>query len=201
MFENLMNQWSELVASDALQNLLKSFAWVDYIAVTLVLLGLLYGLRKGLMRMLAEVLELVAVIVIAMHLYPKVTYYLTQTIDQLPRTAAEPLAYIVTFSLVWVLVTILDSYLKRLIKTELFWPLKFLGGGFLGVVSAIFVLGILMKAISFFPLPASKKVFEKGRSAFGAQMVQIPHKTYKIVTNPSALLKGTVEGKKQEEAL
>lgn len=164
------------------------FIWLDWVALTIFILGLLYGIRKGMMRMLAEIVEMTFVIYMTMEIYPKVAYYLVNNISNLSTKIATPISFLVTLCLAWVFTAIIDGYLRKLLQTQLIFPVKLLGGAILGCLGSLLVLGIFVQIINLMPVAHWKKPFQSGYSVTGKYLLGVLPRTHEIVASPATLL-------------
>ena len=94
-------------------HLMERVQWVDWLTVAFVLLGMAYGSRKGLMRELVELLELVAVILLTYNYRGILLGFVKTLLPNFTDRTLAPVILIATALLFWGLIAMVDGFFKK----------------------------------------------------------------------------------------
>ena len=164
---------------------LAHFHWVDWFAVMFVIAGILYGLRNGLMSELAEILEILIVIVLTHEYYVRLNFLLRQLFSKLSEAPLPAVSFILTGGLIWFVVAFAASRLRKLVHTQTLPLLRISGGAVLGAVHALLIFSFMSQAVLLMPITSLKKAYESGGSQFGAAIASLSPKVHQIITERS----------------
>lgn len=181
MFDWIFNWFDQLAQSIVWKSFLGHFQWIDWLALFFVIGGVIYGIRKGLMGEVAEIVELTIVICLVHGNYEKLIFFLDKNFGQLPSESLPVISFIVTATLVWFVVAYIASRLKSLVHTETSTFLRMLGGALFGAVHFILLLSFLLQALYLMPLRATKKIFELGGSLSGYYLARVTPSLYHFI--------------------
>ncbi|MCX7822020.1 MAG: CvpA family protein [Syntrophobacterales bacterium] len=134
------------------------FNTLDYIFLTILLLCVFRGLWKGGIVILFNVVGLIAGFITAIHVYPQVGALLKSLIPSLSKP--DLVAFIVVFFLSWFVIGGIGHWLSSLFAKA---KLKFLDrllGGFIGLVLAIAIQGMVFLALTLF-LPLTHPILKE----------------------------------------
>lgn len=202
--EAIASFWGNLVSffenSDVLSSLAGA-AWIDWIAVFGVFLGFIWGVKQGIMRMIVEIAELMLVIFLVMLVYKNLAGFLSNILGSGAYKVAEPIAFFLTTAIVFLAVAFIDSFLKKLMHTEVVAPLRILGGAILGMIHSILLLGLLTQAVLTWPFWGTKKVFEPGNSKFGSALRVVVPVVFDLMTDPDVAFDRFKKDKKKKPAV
>ena len=134
--------WSRMKTDIAWDTIKAQISPVDWVYLVLILVAVFYGAKRGLMRIIAEILETIVVIVLTFSIYKKAAYFMNAVIPGLKMSLAIPIAYFVVLSLIFLMVSIIDSYLKKTMHTQLLAPIRILGGAALGFIHGVLILSM-----------------------------------------------------------
>ena len=181
---NTLSDWIQRLMQKAFwQTFLQGVDWIDIAFAIFVLIGLVYGARKGLMRELAEIFELLIFNFLVYRFFEKIIIVLSNNFPGLSQGVTAPAGFILTAMAVGVILTVIDSYLKRLVHTQLIAPIRVLGGMILGVCQWVFLLSFISQAILLLPIGSLHKTYLKGNSHTGQWMAKLSPEVYKRMTS------------------
>ncbi|MFA7002025.1 MAG: CvpA family protein [Candidatus Omnitrophota bacterium] len=166
--------WVEQVSRGLISRpFLMSFEWIDWLVVSMVLLGILAGMRKGLMREIVLVFEMFIITYILFEYYQTLAFYLESRIPFLGELYAGAVVYVVILFALMFAVRLIDALTRKWIQTTLVSPLRILGGATMGAVRVLLVLSLLSQVFLLVPLKTVQRVFEPGNSRFGYQVSKL----------------------------
>ncbi len=153
----------------------------DYFFLTFLLLGLIYGIKRGFLRTTVELFEFFIVIFAVVGNYDWLSANLVHWLQKLPESVAKPTAYFLILSLVWAAVIVIDQNLKQLIQAKTFPPLKIFGGAILGVLYFLLIFALISKGLSLMPQDSISRLFNVGNTRFGSALSDIPLDLYAAI--------------------
>lgn len=163
------------------QMVFSHFQWVDWFTLIFLLIGFFYGIRKGLMRELAEILEVVIVMFLAMKYAGPMENFIRDAVAFIPKDYAPGVAFILTTAGIGFLVLFIDRYLSKWFQAKAAGALRVVGGALLGLAHAMLFWSLMSHAILLLPLPKLKPIYESGKSYTGAAVKEIVPKVYNTV--------------------
>lgn len=131
------------------QAITSSFSYLDIIFGILLILGLIQGLKAGLIRAITSLLAWVAGLYVAIHF----SYFLLDYLKEYLSWNLETLniaAFVLTFIIVVLLFSIIGQFLTRLSQLLALGILNRLLGGVFGLLKSAFVLSVLIMFFSSF---------------------------------------------------
>lgn len=184
MFDWFFKLFDKLTQSVVWDTLLSHFQWVDWFAGIFLIIGILYGLKNGLIAEIGEILELTIVIFIVHDQYGQLVHLMTKYMDYIPAVYRPPTAFVVTAAPVFSLVHFIFTQLKKLIHADVIKPLKYIGGVLLGAVHLLLFYSFLVQAILLIPSHDLKKSLDKGNSYTGEYIAKLSPAVYEIFKHP-----------------
>ena len=154
-------------------SVLSRFEWVDWFTALFVIVGVIYGVKTGLLRMLAEILEAVAVIYAVYRFYPPVADYFQKTFEKLYPYYVHTACFLLVSVILFLVMRIIDDQLVKIFHTRLAGPLRGLGGALLGVFYSLMIWSFFSQAIVMTNDLRLKRVYEPGSSLTGAVVKKI----------------------------
>jgi len=121
----------------------------DYVAIALFVIGAIYGLQRGALRMVTSVVALAAAIYCASFYYNRAGAF-AETQLGTSHTVGAVIGFVAVFALIFAAVEIIGSFAIRLTQVVHMSPLDRLAGGLLGAAVAGVFAGLavmLMAAI------------------------------------------------------
>jgi membrane protein required for colicin V production len=122
--------------------------WLDYTIIGLVVLSIVGGAIRGLIKEVLPLVSLVVAIVLSYKVGPELQPYVLDWLKN--DTAAYVFAFVTVFLVAWILIGLLGGMLTKLVKATAAGPLDKLFGGILGLVRGIAVAVILVVALLAF---------------------------------------------------
>ena len=138
-----------------------TFNWVDGLIAIILVINLLYGLRRGLIRTLFGMLGLIIAIYLCFKGTPAVAEILFTL--RISGTAAYITALVLLFIFVYFLINEIGRHIQSLLKESDFKTSDKIGGSLCGLIKGIlYTLFIIIPLIeNIFSSPALLKAFEQ----------------------------------------
>ncbi len=185
MMDWLFGWIDKILQSYIWTSFLSRFEWVDWFTVAFILVGLIYGAKQGLFRTLAEILELIIVILAVWAFYPQLAVQLGKLMHTRPTPWIKTAGFFMTAAVCFLAVRFVDSKISKLFHTKLAAPIKILGGALLGMVYAALFWSLLSQGLTLPQIPAINKVYEQGNSLTGKKIKDLAPKIYGLLPRPS----------------
>lgn len=173
------------------QSVLSHFQWIDWFALVLFVVGVIYGLKSGLLSELAELLGAVIVIYVAHEFDDRLTGLVLRFV-QVPQETIAPMSFILVAVSAWFGLVFIAKYFKKFFHAKTAAPLSILGGGLMGGLHVIVLLSIVCHAIILLPLPSLHKTFEPGNSYSGDFLAQLTPRIHRVINRSIQSLRGKV---------
>ncbi|MBN1687870.1 MAG: CvpA family protein [Candidatus Omnitrophica bacterium] len=184
-----ITKWlEEVYGTVTVQSFLERLEWVDWLAFTFLILGILYGLKKGFLRELVEIAEMVLIVYLVMGIYEKIAAVIRAQTKKIPYDSADAVAYIFSGIVIWFVVMVIDNYGKKLFHAKAIKPIHYTGGAILGFFHWLLIYSFICLGLSFMPFWPVKMVFEVGNSYIGYKIVKIAPLVYEFVSLPVQFL-------------
>jgi len=87
---------------EAFNSFLLKLQWIDWYAFFCLVIGLIYGAIKGLVREVVEILELILIISLVTLLYGRVAVFLHASVEFIPNNFEKSIAFGLTTVVVWI---------------------------------------------------------------------------------------------------
>lgn len=185
MLDWFFNFFDQIAQNMVWQSIFAHFNWVDGFAMLFMILGIAYGLQKGLMSEIAEIFEICVVITLTHEFYVKLDYFLRVHFRKLPEEPIAAVSFILTGSIVWLIIGIAASQLKKLVHTQMAPLLRLSGGVFLGVIHLLLIYSFISQAVLLMPMAKLKTAYDVGNSTLGPAIARLSPKVHRIVTQRS----------------
>lgn len=175
------------------KSVLSHFQWIDWIVVVLFIMGVIYGLKSGLISELTEVLGAVIVIYVAHEFDDHLTRLVLKFI-QVPQETIAPMSFILVAVSAWFTLVFIAKYFKKFFHAKTAAPLSVLGGGLIGGLHVIVLLALVCQAIILLPLPSLHKTFEPGNSYSGEYLAQLTPRIHRVINRSIETARSKVVG-------
>lgn len=129
----------------------------DLVIVIIALLGLIDGLRKGLMQTIGSIAGVVCGIFAAKALSYMVAPYISLLFESAGQQVVQVISFVVLFVLTVILFRFVAILLSKLLKMVMLGWLNRLAGGLVAVMLYLFVLSITVNVVDY---------FDKGNAGF-----------------------------------
>ncbi len=168
----------------ALHNDLQSLHLFDLTFVLFLFLGMIYGMKRGFLRMMVETLEFCAVIFFTMDNYEWLALWMTQHFRKIsmPESLALGTAFFFLLTSVWAAVMVVDLYLKEWVSAKTQPILRVIGGGIFGIINFFLIFSMVCKGLFLIPNPEVQHVFWVGHSHFGPDLANVISDVYRLLT-------------------
>ncbi len=160
------------------RSVLSNFQWVDWVTILVLILGILYGIKKGLMRELAEILEAVFILFIVFSYYKKLAFFIRDYFPFIPDGFAPAVAFSVLIIPLWFAVAFIDGKLAQLFHTKTIGPVRIIGGGLLGCFHIFLLWSFISQPIILMPVYRIRRVYEDGNSYTGDKVRTFAPRVY-----------------------
>ena len=166
------------------RTLLARFQWVDWFTMAFGLIGMIYGMRRGLMREIIEILELVIIIFLIFTYSPTTTALFDTYLPQMTHRAIQPLGFILTTAFFWFAIAFIDGYLRKAVHAKMTGLVRTAGGALFGALHFIIIWSVISQALILMPMPYLTKLYEPGNSVSGEKIKNLAPKIHDMLTNP-----------------
>jgi len=136
------------------------------------------------MRVLAEIAEMGFVIYMVLEHYKKMGGWIHSLLPRLSINALNPVSFLLAVFLIWGSVIVADSFLKKLIHTQLFAPVRVIGGALAGGFYLLLIASLFAQAAVKIPLRSFTRVFEPGNSYAGSAIVRLAAGVHDFIDIP-----------------
>ncbi len=143
------------------------FIWIDWVTFLLFVIGVIYGAKRGLMREVAEILEVILVTCLVLEYFPTVGNSLLSLFSKAPRFIPDLTAYLLTTLVFGVIMILIDQRTQKWAKVQMIKPLRLLGGALLGGFHFLLLWSFISQPLSLLPLAVIQSVYERGSSYSG----------------------------------
>ena len=184
MMEKLHQLFLKLMDEMFWRALLSHIQWVDWITFGFLLAGFVFGMRKGFLREVAELLEVGIILTVTFIFQPMVLSFMTVYMPSFSQKTMAPAAFILTALCVWFVTSVIDKYFQQWIHGKLTGFLKTAGGGIVGVVHAFLIWSFISQAVVLMPLRAARQFYESGKSITGEAVKNFAPAVFAAVSEP-----------------
>ncbi len=164
------------------------FQWLDWITFVSVLLGLFMGMKKGLLREMVEIFELLIVITIVFEYTPEIAFLLKTGWTKISEGYARALAFFLLAVAVLLAVHFLDKIMQNWAHTQMIAPLRMVGGALLGGFHVLLLLSFFSQPILAIPVPAIRHLYQPENSLVGYGLSFLAPKAHQEMMQPIRLL-------------
>lgn len=188
IMEALHGIWLKIIDLVFWQTLINHFRWVDWITIGFVFFGLFIGVRKGLMRMLAEIMEMILILAVTFAFQPSVAIFLKSYLPSVSEKTLAPFAFMITAFCIWFVVAVIDKYAQMWLHAKIPGFLKTAGGALAGMFQLFLLWSFLSQAILMVPIAGAHKIYDAGKSTFGVYVKNFAPSVYRTISNPGQIL-------------
>ena len=182
--EPIFQLLDKIFASPIWVNTLSRLSWLDWFAAVLLVIGFLYGMKRGFIREIIEILETCVLIIVVFHFKTDVTAFL-QLRAGIPAEFASPVAFLALAIPTWWIIHWIDYRLSKLMHSKLTPLIKVVGGMVLGIVHVSLLLSFVSQVIILIPVQSLRRVFSEGASIAGPMLTNLAPSVYEAVSKPS----------------
>jgi membrane protein required for colicin V production len=130
--------------------------WIDVSIIIIILLNMIIGIRRGIIRGIINLIGIITAIFLAIFWFKEVGEYISIH-SQLSREIANILGFALIFLGIYLIVRIIEIFLKKILSLLFFSWIDGLGGALFGLAKGSLIVGILLVIITFIPLPVFLK--------------------------------------------
>lgn len=160
MFDWLGNLFQSILESLMWKSILLRFPWIDLVAYVFIFMGILVGMRKGLIRTLGLILEVGVWIVIVLEFHASAESMVNLFTPYSMRQWAGFIAFVILFVIVGVLVVAVADAVQKIFHTTLKGSIKTIGGGLAGGFCGLLFWSFLSQGFMTMPVkPIQKKYY------------------------------------------
>ena len=172
------------------KTLLSQVNWVDWFTLGFIILGVVYGSRKGFMREIVEILELFLVIFLSYDYKGFLFSFLRSLFPKMTSRMLEPTVLMLSFIFFALLIAFIDRYLQKIAHAQTAAPLKIIGGGLLGAMQFMLVWSLISQVLILAPYIHVAKAYEKENSVSGKNIETMAPAVYQALTQPAEFFSG-----------
>ncbi len=178
----------KLVQSAIWKTVLSQFEWVDWFTLALVIVGILYGAKRGLIREIVEILEMLLLLFIVYTFKEFLSGYLFTKVG-LTKQLSEPVAFLALTLPVWWVIHWIDHQFSKSFHTKLTGTIRVPGGMILGFAHILILWSFMSQIIIGIPIKSVQKVYQGKNSMTGPFVAQLAPTVYVAMTQPASLFK------------
>lgn len=149
----------------------------DWFAIFFALFGIAYGMRKGFVRELVEIAELMTIIFFTFSLHNIIVGVFANSLMISPERIA-PLVFLIAAWLIWMAIAFLDKMFSPYFSSKLPNVIKNLGGGILGAFHLFLIWCFFSQAVILIPSPKVQNVYADKQSVTGPIARDFPRKIH-----------------------
>ncbi|MBI3312954.1 MAG: CvpA family protein [Candidatus Omnitrophica bacterium] len=190
MFDKIFGWFESFVQGFALQSILQHFQWVDWLTVGFALLGIVMGIRNGMMGELGGIIEISIVNFFVFEYRDWLKRFIMANVREIPVNVAEAVSFLVLAAAIWFVVSAIFGFLGKLFHAEVAPSLRMIGGAVLGVIRFLIVFSFFSQFILLLPFDKIKVSYYKGQSYTGEGISKIAPKLHEAISNPYHLFTG-----------
>jgi hypothetical protein len=169
-------------------SLLSRIDWVDWFTIGFLLLGIVYGSRKGLMRILVETLELILIVYLVFAYKGILLGFVKFLLPKLSDRMLEPPVLILSAMVFWFVVAFIDKYLQKMVSAKTEPVLKMAGGAVFGALQFLIIWSFISHVLIIMPVFSMGRAYETGSSLTGSQVKGIAPFIHGMLSDPSKTL-------------
>lgn len=183
--DSILNFMDQFTQSELWRNTLSHFQWIDWVAVISVALGVFYGVKKGFLGVLGDIIQLILVIAVTLQFNPQITKGFQDYFGFLPTYAIPLLGFIASALIFWLAIGFIFGHLKKFVPAHTSSPLRFLGGAVAGGAYLFVFLSFVSQGILLAPWESLHRAYGKGVSYTGYTLSQMAPNIHQLVMHPS----------------
>ncbi len=164
------------------------FQWVDWVTLVFVLVGIVYGARKGMMREIVEILEMTLITILVLIYQKPLASLFNIYLSFIHDSSIPAVSFILLAGGIWGLVIFIDGHIKKWLHAQLPVWLKIAGGALLGAVHFLIIWSFISQGILLLPVPKIRKSYDSGHSITGVLVRKLAPKMLSIAQSPFALV-------------
>lgn len=159
------------------------FGWLDVVFLVVFVFGILYGMRKGLTKILPGLISVVAAQTVTVEYYKTFSEF-AEKIVPLPPHILDPVFFALLAVGTLTALFLGFKLLEHVATIEFKSPFNRVGGALGGVLQLVLLLGLACSFLVFIPVPFIKESLE-GRSLSGSYLAkssdQVHHLTMAVL--------------------
>jgi len=171
------------------KSVLSHFQWIDWMALALVMIGVLYGLKSGMLAELGEILGAVIVIYLAHEYDQTLAGFIMNLANQAPEGPTLAISFILVASGSWFLLAFIANRFKKLFHAKTAVPVSVVGGAFLGGVHILILLALVCQGILLLSITPLTKAFQPGSSYSGEFFAHLTPRIHETIQGAIAAVK------------
>lgn len=160
------------------------YQWMDWVIGFTVFMGVISGIRRGLMRELGVILELVFVTYLTLEYYKSLQDLVETYLRFLPESWGVPISYLLWGLIVWSAFFLIDRLLAKRIHAKASPLLQVLGGIFLGPLRLLLIFSLTVQWILLMPFDIIHPAFQEGNSRMGYFTARLAPRIHSILEQP-----------------
>jgi uncharacterized membrane protein len=156
--------------------------YFNWFLVFFLVLGLFYGMKKGMLRIGVEIIEFALVIFFVMGNYVWLCHELMGYCSRLSEKLAMPFAFFLIFSIVWAAVMVVDQTMQKWVQAKTATLLRVGVGAIFGVFYFFLIFSMVCTGLSLLPSKKIHSLFQIGNNRFGAMVATATPEMYDLMS-------------------
>lgn len=163
------------------QAMMSRWGFLDAFVLIFLLLGILYGIKKGLLRICVEILQLIFIFWLVYGNYKTVSHLVKHNLPLFPWNSADALSYFFLLAAVWAAVLMIDGSLQKWVRADTWAPLRAAGGAVFGLLHIGLVLSMLVNGLMLLPIKPLREFFGYGDSNAAPFVLRLAPEIYEYI--------------------
>lgn len=184
MLHSVSDWFHHLTQGMAWKSVLSHFQWVDWAAAVFVIVGLVKGIRNGLIGELGGILEISLISFVVFEYEEGLRRFIQGHVRAIPAETAGAVSFFILAMGAWLVVSWISKILKNLFHAEAVPSLRMIGGALFGVIRFVILFSFFSQFLLAFPYEKIKQSYDKGQSYSGETISKLAPKLYEMMSLP-----------------
>jgi uncharacterized membrane protein required for colicin V production len=173
--------WNRIIQSVVWRSFFSELVWIDWVALVFLTVGLIYGLKKGFWKALADNIRMILVIVLTLEFDDYVNEFSGKYLSFIPSTAVPVIGFILTTFAAWLIVSFVIRIFRKMVSSAASSAIRTLGGTVFGPLYLFLMLSFLSQLVLLVPGEKLKQVYQPNGSKVGVYLAQTAPKIHERV--------------------
>ena len=134
VIESIRLGWEKLIQTAVWKSFFVLMQWIDWVAVSVILIGILYGIKKGFWKVFFDLIRALLIVVVTLEFADRVAGYLARYLGFIPVEFVSIMGFSGVLLISWMVVTFFIRRLRDMLVTKSSGFVRSLGGLILGSI-------------------------------------------------------------------
>lgn len=187
--EQIAQGWNNFLNLPWIQYLILNCNWVDWITVACLVVGAVYGLRKGLLRMFVEIAELLIIIYLIIEYGDMVGEKISAFFPKLSLWIIQVFVMTAGCILLGLVVSLIDKVFQKWVHANLVTPLKMIGGALCGCFYFLLIWSLCVHIMLIPPQGQQIRTqYVPPASKTGTTVIKIVPESYRVISEVTSYI-------------